>query len=59
MMLDSILIKNGTSLSEYTSSRFWKKIGAKENALWSLDRFGGDEKGFCCFHSNALDFAKI
>ena len=59
IMLDSLLIQNGSSLSEYASDRFWKKIGAKENALWSLDRFGGVEKGFCCFHSNALDFAKI
>ena len=59
IMLDSVLIKNGTSLSEYASDRFWKKIGAKENALWSLDNLGGVEKGFCCFHSNALDFAKI
>ena len=59
LMLDSILIKNGTSLSEYAGSRFWEKIGAKENALWSLDRSSGVEKGFCCFHSNALDFAKV
>jgi len=59
IMLDSLLIKNETNLSEYASNRFWKKIGAEESALWSLDRFGGVEKGFCCFHSNALDFAKI
>ena len=59
LMLDSLLKKQGSSLSKFASDRFWKKIGAEEPALWSLDDFNGVEKGFCCFHSNALDFAKI
>ncbi len=46
-------------LSEYASEKLWKPLGAKHDATWSLDKKGGDEKAFCCFNSNARDFARI
>lgn len=49
----------GKSISEYASEKLWSKIGAEQNAYWSLDHEGGDEKAYCCFYSNARDFAKI
>ena len=49
----------GESISSYASRSLWSKIGAKNNATWSLDYNGGIEKTFCCFNSNARDFAKI
>ncbi len=49
----------GKTVSEYASEKLWRKIGAEHPAYWSLDNANGNEKGFCCFHSNARDFAKI
>ena len=49
----------GKTVSEYMSEKIWSKIGAEHNALWSLDREGGIEKAYCCFNSNARDFARI
>lgn len=59
--LISFVLKKATgkSVSEYASEKLWKRIGAEHPAYWSLDHKGGNEKGFCCFHSNARDFAKI
>ncbi len=50
---------SGKTLSEYASEKLWKPIGAKNDALWSLDKKDGHEKAFCCFNSNARDFARI
>jgi len=47
------------STSQYVSEKIWKKIGAKNDVLWSLDKPEGKEKAFCCFNSNARDFARI
>ena len=47
------------SISEYMSEKVWKPIGAKNAALWSLDHKNGLEKAYCCFYSNARDFARI
>lgn len=59
-VLGFILTKaTGMSLSEYASKKLWRKIGAEQPAFWSLDRANGMEKAFCCFHSNARDFAKV
>ena len=57
----AILLENATGmhLSEYASEKLWKKIGTKNPALWSLDKKNGLEKAYCCFNSNAKDFAKI
>jgi CubicO group peptidase (beta-lactamase class C family) len=49
----------GMSLSEYTSEKLWKPLHAVRNAEWSLDRNNGHEKAYCCFYSNARDFARI
>lgn len=57
----SFLIEEVTdmSVSEYMSKTIWKRIGAKNEALWSLDKKDGLEKAYCCFYSNARDFARI
>lgn len=49
----------GMSVSEYMSQKIWKPIGAKNEALWSLDHENGREKAYCCFYSNVRDFARI
>ncbi len=49
----------GKSIHQYASEKLWKPLGARYDALWSLDKKGGDEKAFCCFNSNAPDFARI
>ncbi|HXP49063.1 MAG TPA: serine hydrolase, partial [Bacteroidia bacterium] len=49
----------GKSLAEYASEKLWKPLGAEQPALWSLDHEGGIEKAYCCFNSNARDFARI
>ena len=59
-LLTMVLTKaTGKSLSEYASEKLWKPIGANENAYWSLDHKNGIEKGYCCFNSNAKDFARL
>ena len=49
----------GESVSSYAGRSLWSRIGAEKDALWTLDYNGGVEKVFCCFNSNARDFAKI
>lgn len=49
----------GQTIAEYMSEKVWKPIGAKNPALWSLDHKDGREKAYCCFYSNAQDFARI
>ena len=34
-------------------------MNAEEDALWSLDKKEGIEKAYCCFNSNARDFARF
>ena len=59
-LLSFIIAKaSGMTTSDYVSEKIWKRIGAKNEALWSLDKLEGKEKGFCCFNSNARDFARI
>jgi CubicO group peptidase (beta-lactamase class C family) len=48
----------GKKLSEYVAEKFWKPMGAEHPALWSLDRKNGMEKAYCCFNTNARDFAR-
>lgn len=57
----SFIIKKATgkNLSDYFSEKIWSNIGAKNDALWSLDKKDGFEKAFCCFNSNARDFARL
>lgn len=48
----------GKSISQYSSEKFWIPMGAQHDALWCLDKEGGMEKAYCCFNSNARDFAR-
>ena len=59
-LLGLILEKaTGKSVSEYASEKLWTPVGAEHPAKWSLDKKGGHEKSFCCFNTNARDFARI
>ena len=49
----------GETLSDYASEKLWKPLGAEYPALWSLDHKNGQEKAYCCFNSNARDFARF
>jgi CubicO group peptidase (beta-lactamase class C family) len=49
----------GKKVSDYASEKLWQPLGAKNSAFWSLDHEGGMEKTYCCFNTNALDFARI
>ncbi|GAB3198617.1 CubicO group peptidase (beta-lactamase class C family) [Pontibacter aydingkolensis] len=49
----------GKSLSKLAEEKLWKPLGAEEDAEWSLDKRNGIEKAYCCFYSNARDFARI
>ncbi len=49
----------GESVSSYVSRKLWTPMQAEENALWSLDKKDGMEKAYCCFNSNARDFARF
>lgn len=57
----SLVLKaaTGKSVSVYASEKLWKPMGAEHDALWSLDHKGGIEKAYCCFNTNARDFARI
>ena len=57
----SMILKKVTnqSLSEYTSEKLWKPLGAKNDAEWSLDQKGGSEKAATFFNSNARDYARL
>lgn len=59
-LLGLILEKaTGKSLSVYAAEKLWKPLGARHPALWSVDQADGHEKAYCCFNSNARDFARI
>jgi CubicO group peptidase (beta-lactamase class C family) len=49
----------GKTLAGYASEKLWKPLGAEQAALWSLDKANGREKAYCCFNSNARDFARL
>lgn len=49
----------GKSLSAYAAEKIWKPVGAEHAALWSTDKTGGHEKAYCCFNTNARDFARV
>ena len=49
----------GKNISTYASEKIWTPIQAEEDALWSLDHKDGMEKAYCCFNSNARDFARL
>lgn len=59
-LLGLILEKvTGKKLSEYAAEKLWQPLGANHDALWSTDGSNGNTKAFCCFNTNARDFARI
>ena len=59
-LLGLILEKaTGQSLGDYAAKKLWQPLGASNDALWSTDTKGGHTKAFCCFNTNARDFARI
>lgn len=48
----------GRSLAELASSWLWTPSGAEDDAEWHLDD-SGETIAYCCFNSNAADFARI
>jgi CubicO group peptidase (beta-lactamase class C family) len=49
----------GQRISRYASQKIWKPVGASQDALWCLDKENGMEKAYCCFNTNARDFARF
>jgi CubicO group peptidase (beta-lactamase class C family) len=49
----------GKSLAAYASEKLWQPMGAQHAAQWHLDSEDGTELAFCCFNSNARDFARF
>ncbi|MEK9530772.1 MAG: serine hydrolase, partial [Flavobacteriaceae bacterium] len=50
----------GESISDLVHRYFWNPLGAQANAVWRLDsKKRGVEKSYCCFNSNARDFARF
>lgn len=49
----------GKSLAQYASEKLWQPLGAEHAALWSTDHDIGTAKAYCCFNTNARDFARI
>ncbi|MBS1763942.1 MAG: serine hydrolase [Bacteroidetes bacterium] len=59
-LLAIILTKaTGVPLATYASEKIWKPVGALNTAQWNLDHKDGLEKAYCCFYSNARDFARF
>ena len=50
---------SGKHIADYASEKLWKPLGAEHPALWCLDKEDGTEKAYCCFNTNARDFARI
>lgn len=46
-------------LTEVVQKRIWERIGAEDQAFWSLDDEGGIEKGYAMLNASARDFLKI
>lgn len=60
LLLSFILEKvTGQTLSDYFAQNFWQPIGAANDALWTIDHENGRERSYCCFYSNAKDYARI
>ncbi len=49
----------GTSVSDFASENLWKPLGAMHSAKWHTDHKDGMEITYCCFNSNARDFARF
>lgn len=49
----------GMSISDYAEEKLWRPMQACRDAYWLLDKEGGDEKAFCCFHTTAREVARF
>jgi len=49
----------GKNLANYVAENFWQPMGAENEALWQTDKKDGIVKAYCCFASNARDFARL
>ena len=60
-VLEAALQKGGNpmTISQYAEEKLWQPIQACNDALWNLDREGGDEKTYCCFNTTARDLAHL
>ncbi|WP_417610847.1 serine hydrolase domain-containing protein [Owenweeksia hongkongensis] len=59
-LLGLVLSKaTGKTVSEFASEELWSKVGAMHDASWHLDHKDGNELTYCCFNSNARDFARL
>lgn len=59
-LLAMALIKaTGKPLATLVSEWLWQPLQAKNAARWHLDHEGGMELAYCCFNSNARDFARF
>jgi len=48
----------GVPLTEYLSTRIWKKLGAEADAGWDVDP-SGQEITFCCMLATLRDWARL
>ena len=49
-----------SKLSSLVYDWFWNPMGAENKALWQVDNIKTNtEKAYCCFNSNARDFARF
>ncbi len=53
-----VMKASGKSLAELASEWLWKPMQAEHAAKWHTDE-KGTELAFCCFNSNARDFARF
>jgi len=59
-LLGLCLIKaTGKSLSSLAEDWLWNELNAENPATWHLDKEEGNELAYCCFNSNARDFARF
>ncbi len=50
----------GETISDLVRRYFWNPLGAHADSNWRLDAAeNGVEKSYCCFNSNARDFARF
>lgn len=47
------------TISDYAQQKLWQPMQASTDALWNLDKEGGDEKSYCCFNTTARDVARF
>jgi CubicO group peptidase (beta-lactamase class C family) len=48
----------GASLSDYLSTRIWRKMGMESDAAWEVDA-KGQEIAYCCFVATLRDWARL